>query len=270
MKPDVIHLHSSKAGALGRLFLRNKVSRMFYTPHGYSFFMEDIAPIKRRLYWAIEKICGYSECITIACGEGEWEQSQKVCRRSTYISNGIEMKHIDKVMSEPFQKKMPFTVYTVGRIDYQKNPVMFERIASLLPEIHFCWIGDGDMREELKSPNIEVTGWKEAEEALRIARQGDVFILPSFWEGLPISLLEAMYMKKPCIVSNVVGNRDIVTDGATGYICETEEQFVEKILYLKNKKGWEVVEQAYHEILEHYNDEWMCERYAQLYMDDNI
>lgn len=270
INPDIIHLHSSKAGALGRLFLRGRAQKMFYTPHGYSFFMEDIAPIRRKIFRGIEKICGNTNCITVACGQGEWEQSQRVCKKSTYISNGIDLKNVDKVMEEPFEKTTPFTVYTVGRIDYQKNPKMFNKIAALLPDIRFCWIGDGEMKKELKSSNIEVTGWQESAKALRVARQGDIFILPSLWEGLPISLLEAMYMKKPCIVSNVVGNRDIIVHGATGYICETAEQFAEKIMQIKNGEGLEVVETAYNDILEHYNDAWMCERYAQLYKDDNI
>ena len=58
-----------------------------------------------------------------------------------------------------------FTVFTLGRICYQKNPMLFNDIARALPEIHFLWIGDGEMREELTSPNIEITGWLDRKNA---------------------------------------------------------------------------------------------------------
>ena len=47
----------------------------------------------------------------------------------------------------------------------------------------------------------------------------DVFLLTSLWEGLPVSLLEAMYMKKPCVVSDVIGNHDVIENGRNGFIC---------------------------------------------------
>lgn len=57
VKPDVIHLHSSKAGAIGRFAFNGKIP-LFYTPHGYSFLMENYKPMKRIMFKKIEKICG--------------------------------------------------------------------------------------------------------------------------------------------------------------------------------------------------------------------
>ena len=57
----------------------------------------------------------------------------------------------------------------------------------------------------------------------------DVFLLPSRWEGLPISLLESMYMKKICVVSNVIGNRDVIHNGENGLVCSTAEEFADAI-----------------------------------------
>lgn len=56
VKPDVIHLHSSKAGAIGRVAFDGKIP-MFYTPHGYSFLMENCNPTKRRVFKLIESVC---------------------------------------------------------------------------------------------------------------------------------------------------------------------------------------------------------------------
>lgn len=267
--PDIIHLHSSKAGAIGRLMFNSKKYKMFYTPHGYSFLMEDISKFKKQIYKNIEKMCGRRNCMTVACGKGEYEESQHVSKKSTYISNGIDTKKIDEIMKLPTQrgKHHPFTVYTVGRINYQKNPEMFNEIAKLVPDARFTWIGEGDMRNYLTSENIVVTGWVKGEMALDIAKNGDLFILPSRWEGLPISLLEAMYMKKLCIVSNVVGNRDIIQNGVTGYICNTAQEFADRIKESMNADNSRILENAHGEIAGHYNSDWLCHRYKELYME---
>ena len=268
--PDVMHFHSSKAGAIGRLFFCRKNRKNFYTPHGYSFLMEGISPVKRKIYEVIEKICGNRNCITVACGKGEWEESLKVSKKSTYISNGINIEKLDKILETPALRsnEHPFTVYTVGRINYQKNPEIFNEIAKLVPDVRFAWIGEGDMRDCLTSENIVVTGWMKADYALELAKNGDMFLLPSRWEGLPISLLEAMYMKKLCLVSDIVGNRDIIRDGVTGYICNTAEEFAEAIKKYKNQDNSRIIENAYNEILNHYNSSWLCDRYRELYSEE--
>ncbi len=266
-KPDLVHLHSSKAGALGRLFLCKGDYKMIYTPHGYSFLMQDSKLIMRKAYYLVEKICGRKKCLTVACGRGEWEEGLKVCKESTFISNGVDTRFIDAVLNDDEKKDDKFKVYTVGRVEFQKNPELFNEIAELLPGIEFVWIGQGELEKKLTSPNIKVTGWMTREEVFEKANQCDVFILPSRWEGLPLALLEAMYMKKICIVSDVVGNRDIVNNGVNGFICETAEEFAEVIKQLEIRIDDKIINNAYETIVDHYNDGWLCERYKDLYLE---
>ena len=127
------------------------------------------------------------------------------------MNNGINMAQLQKLVDEVGNSEPhPFTVFTLGRICYQKNPAQFNAIALAMPNIRFLWIGDGELRSTLTAPNITITGWAERKDALKYSASGDVFVLTSLWEGLPISLLEAMYMKKVCIVSNIIGNRDVI------------------------------------------------------------
>lgn len=266
-QPDLIHLHSSKAGALGRLFFCKDKYKMIYTPHGYSFLMQDAKFIMRKAYHFIEKRCGRKKCLTVACGRGEWEESLKVCKESTFISNGVDTKLIDKTLQGEEKKDEKFRVYTVGRVEFQKNPELFNKIAELLPNIEFVWIGQGELEKKLTSPNIKVTGWMSREEVFKTANQCDVFILPSRWEGLPLALLEAMYMKKCCVVSNVVGNRDIIHNEVNGYICETAEEFADVIKNLEIRIDDKMINNAYESITEHYNDDWVCDRYKELYLE---
>ena len=92
----------------------------------------------------------------------------------------------------------------------------------------------------------------------------DVFLLPSRWEGLPISLLESMYMKKICVVSNVIGNRDVIHNGENGFVCAQVEEFVRVIKQCRNGKD-SLVEQAYQDILDDYNTKVMAEQYSNIY-----
>ena len=63
--PDIIHLHSSKAGFIGRFAANGKKIKMLYNPHGFSFLMQNSSKLKRRMYWLIEKIASYRKCIII-------------------------------------------------------------------------------------------------------------------------------------------------------------------------------------------------------------
>ena len=121
VKPDVIHLHSSKAGAIGRVAFDGKIP-MFYTPHGYSFLMENYKPMKRRMFKLIESVCAKRNCTTISCSVGEHQESLKLTKRATYVNNGINMAELQEIIDKTEEVEHPFTVYTLGRICYQKNP----------------------------------------------------------------------------------------------------------------------------------------------------
>lgn len=264
IKPDIIHLHSSKAGAIGRIAFNGKIP-MFYTPHGYSFLMENCNAIKRILFKGIEYICAKRKCVTISCSAGEHLETLKLTKKAVYVNNGININELQKNIDKTEKINHPFTVFTLGRICYQKDPTLFNEIAKQLSDIRFIWIGDGELRNELNSSNIEVTGWVDRMKAIKYAVNADVFILPSRWEGLPISLLEAMYMKKICIVSNVIGNRDVIINNYNGFICLNADDFIKKIKTVRINDFDSVVENAHDEILKKYNTQIMASEYKDIY-----
>ena len=162
-------------------------------------------------------------------------------------------------------RKKRFTVFTLGRICFQKNPRLFNKIAEAMPDVRFMWIGDGEMSNELMASNIEITGWAERDAAIRYSLSADVFILTSLWEGLPMSLLEAMYMKKLCVVSDVIGNRDVISNGVNGYVCDCVSDYVEAIRTAQNRKCNEIIDRAYKDSITQYNTTVMVENYVDLY-----
>lgn len=200
-------------------------------------------------------------------------KKQKLNKNSICINNGIDIEKINELIKDLSQKEINYNdirICTIGRIGHQKNPKLFNQIAEAFTNIQFTWIGDGEQKDLLTSKNITITGWKDRKEVLKILNDNDVFILCSLWEGLPISLLEAMYMKKICIVSNVIGNRDVIEDGKNGYITKNLGEYVDIInSILNNKNVLEIKENSYKSVEEIYNTNNMIEKYKKIYRKEN-
>ena len=270
-KPDIVHLHSSKAGILGRIGIHDKSIKMFYNPHGFSFLKLDDSKIKRFIYRAIEKGAAIinHKCTIVGCSEGEYEEAKKLNKNSICINNGINITKLNEETKGLKERKIDYDnlkICTVGRIGYQKNPSMFNEIAKKLPNFQFTWIGDGELRDKLTAHNIIITGWKERKEVLEYLNNNDVFLLTSLWEGLPVSLLEAMYMKKICIVSNVIGNKDVI-DNTNGYVVNELNEYIKSINNIVKEKSKQknIYEKAYSDILNIYNTKIMIEEYIKNY-----
>ena len=241
-KPDIVHMHSSKAGIIGRLVVSSKNRKLFYTPHGYAFLKQDDPKLKRIIYKAIEKCTALikRKCKIVACSKGEYEESLKILKNSTYVNNGININEINTIIENNKESQINtknLKICTIGRIGYQKNPELFNEIASKFPNIQFTWIGEGELREKITSENIDITGWMERKEVLKEVMNNDIFILSSLWEGLPIALLEAMYLKKVCIVSNVIGNKDVIQNGVNGFVCDNLNDYINVISQIQNDKS---------------------------------
>ena len=242
--------------------------KVLYNPHGFSFLKQDDSILKRRIYWILEKIAAHRKCTIIGVSKGEYDEALKLSKNSICINNGVNIDEIEKIITNKNKKTdNDMKICTIGRIGHQKNPEMFNKIAEKFPDIPFTWIGDGELREKLKAKNITITGWKTREEALKLVDENDIFILPSLWEGLPMALLEAMYLKKKCLVSNVVGNRDVIENGRNGFICNDVEDFSEKINRILNK-DIDINEMEFNQendVIEKYSTQKMCEEYRKIY-----
>ncbi len=234
LKPDVIHLHSSKAGVLGRIAGKSyPKAKIYYTPNGYSFLREDISPSKQKFFKIIEKyIARFYGGETIACGDTEYEYA-KVLGKSKMVRNGIDLSELEHIKVSPSSTVK--SIVTLGRISAQKNPKLFNAIAEKFPDIYFTWIGDGELRETLTASNITITGWLDRQKALGQLAKHDVYIQTSLWEGLPFTIIEAMALQKPVLATNVIGNKDAVSHKKNGFLCDNLEEFEEAIEQLISK-----------------------------------
>lgn len=229
---DIIHLHSSKAGFLGRIvsFLLGKSKKTIYTTHAISFLRLDVSPKKRKIFIAMEKFASFFGGKIIACSQSEKEAiEEQGIKNVTFINNGIKPLQIEKKINTSDR----ITIISVGRLSIQKNPKLFNDIALEFvdnPNIQFIWCGDGELKSELTSPNIKCTGWIERKKLEIYLANADIYLSTSLWEGLPLSVLEAMSIGLPLLLSNCVGSRDLVKNN--GFVYKNKKEIVN---ILKNR-----------------------------------
>jgi len=232
--PDIVHLHSSKAGVLGRIVARStrRERTTFYSPRGLSFLQEDHSPRARKVYQAIEWAAARLGGTIVACSASERELiEQRIKPRDVaLVENAVD---VESILPAHSHGDSTVRIGIVGRITYARNADLFAEISRRLsgPDVQFRWIGGGDehVRTALIDAGVIVTNWMPRAEALAAMRWLDIYLHPSRWEGMPVALIEAQVCGLPAVVTDVVGNRDVVTDGETGYLCRSPEQIVARL-----------------------------------------
>ncbi|MDR1788711.1 MAG: glycosyltransferase [Treponema sp.] len=209
----VVHLHSSKAGFLGRLACRILgIRSVIYTPHCGAFLRTDIGPAKRRFFRFLEWVGARMGGMVVGCGPSEGA-AYAAFGPAVWVANGVPLPP-----SRPAKGIAPRMVTFCGLASVQKNPRLFNEIALAFPAQPFCWIGDGPLTRELSAPNITITGWLSPSDLSRILEDTLVFLSTSSWEGLPCAGLEALAASRALLATDVPGNRDLVTPGENGFL----------------------------------------------------
>jgi len=234
---DVVHLHSSKGGFIGRL-----VSRMLgiqdlvvYTPNGAPF-LGNTNRLSNYMYKKLEKLASTFGGQVVCCSASEQEAYEMAGIDVLMINNGTNSKR-KEITQVKRKKNEVFKIVTSGRIVNQKNPAMFNKIASYFEEFkqfEFIWIGEGQEQDLLTAKNVAVTGWLNQDALSLIVDDADIYLSTANFEGLPFSVLEALVLKKPVLLSDCVGNRDLVTGGLNGSIFKNEKEAINKILQFYN------------------------------------
>lgn len=268
---DVVQLHSSKAGFLGRVACRllGRTKKVFYLPHGLSFAREDVSERKKQFYTYLEKI-GNAFCgDVIACSDSEKDLLVKKGIYNVHvINNGIKAAG---ELPEYRKFSYPLVIGTTGRLTGQKNPALFNEIARAFrsdTRVRFLWIGDGELRNEIEpADNVEVTGWLTPQEVQNKLRNVDLYLSTALWEGLPYAVLEAMNLGKPLLLSDCIGNIDLVKAEINGYCYHTGEEGIKKIKeFICNfEKISQMGNFSYQYLEDSFSIQQMKEKYLYLY-----
>jgi len=254
-KPDIVHTHTAKAGALGRLaaFCAG-VPVKVHTFHGH-VFDGYFNPVRVKAFLAIERILALFTDRVIAISpriKDEIVNTLKVVKASkcVVVSLGFDL---DKFLTceekrGAFRKELGIPqgillIGIVGRLVPIKNHTMFLDVAKKIIDkksgvhIKFVIIGDGERAGDLKKyvqekglkDDVIFTGWKK--DLASVYADLDVVALTSQNEGTPVSLIEAMACAKPVVSTDVGGVSDVITHGENGFLVGSGdvESFSDKV-----------------------------------------
>jgi glycosyltransferase involved in cell wall biosynthesis len=242
VRPDIVHTHTSKAGVVGRVAARMAgIPSVIHTVHGFPFH-SGMPRLKHRVYEQIEKwMAGITDSMLsqseedvitalklgikprrgdlIHIGNGvdltEFDPGEYSPRRRLRIKEGLDIRRTDPVIA------------MIGRINREKGYHDLVEALQRLKDIPWqaLFIGpdegfltsvthqidDYGLRDRIRimGPRSDIT------DLLAIA---DIYVLPSYREGLPRSLIEAQAMAVPCVATNIRGCREVVEEGVTGFL----------------------------------------------------
>ncbi len=224
-KKGVRHLHNHIAkSSCSVAMLMSEMSGIPYsfTLHGPDIFF---APDHWRLDEKIAR-AKFVACISHFCRSQAMAFSDpKHWAKLHIIHCGVDPARYD-ANEDPVETNLLF----VGRLAPVKGlPILLRALEPLkaeYPQIHLTVIGDGPGRKTLEShaeaaglaENVSFVGYKSQSEVAEALAASDLFVLPSFAEGVPVVLMEAMAARRPVVTTHIAGIPELVTDGASGLL----------------------------------------------------
>ena len=249
-KFDLVYCQQPVGGLMGRLIAKKFKLPCIYTAHGFHFFKGN-SKLKNLIFKAVEKKLAKYTTALITINEEDYNAAKNWKAKHVYKINGIgynDKKYTEALPREDIRKSLNlkdvFTILTVAEMIKRKNyATMLKAIHEIKQEnIKFLICGTGAGREEVESQikelgiedKVQILGYRK--DINNIMTASDLFLLPSYQEGLTLSIIEALHFGLPVVTSNVRGNQDLIEDGKGGFICETEDYktIAQRILEIKN------------------------------------
>ncbi len=198
------------------------------TTYGFSYGSLSEPGPRRLLKSVVERVGLRRAAAVIATTESLRIRARRLAARVELIPNGVDTQRF--APSGSAQTPRPDgrrRVLYVGRLSTEKNLSALIRAAAMLERrvpVHLVVAGDGPLRAKLAAEasagavSLELLGVVDQRVLPQVYAAADAFVLPSFTEGHPKVLLEAMSMALPCVASDCDGNRSLVTSGLTGML----------------------------------------------------
>lgn len=235
---DVVHCNTPIGGILGRICAKQSgVSKVIYTAHGFHFY-EGAPKINNTVYKAVERILGKLTDTIITMNIEDYNAAKNFKLRNNgkvyYVpgvgvnSNEYQLNSLDKskLRGKLGLKDDDIVLITIGELINRKNhETSIKSIyKSKNNKIKLLICGEGSQKDELiklvkelgLEDRIYFLGFRtDIKELLNIS---DIFIFPSYQEGLPRAMMEAMSSGLPCIASSIRGNVDLINNEKGGYL----------------------------------------------------
>ena len=288
INPHILHTHSSKAGFLGRLAGRMaKVPVIIHSVHGFSF-----SPfhsfLKRAVYKGIEKMVASITSHYIFVSREDMQIARKLklindnfsLIRSGFPLNGFQTSKTDinSLRKRYNIRQKDFVCGIIAPFKPQKGLHHVIEIAGLITRttknIVFFLAGDGELRTkletEIRKKNLNqffrMPGF--IHDIAPVIELFDCGLSCALWEGLPQSIVQMRLKKKPVVVSDIPGHKEIITDNLNGFLIKTGEHelFTKNILQLKNNPELKRKIGGFQDNFEEWNPEFMVRRQEELYV----
>ena len=229
LQPDIVHAHSSKAGALGRLAAAlARVPVRIFTVHAWPFAA--YKGVTGRLYLWVERRLRRltTSVVCVARSTRDLGVAAGTCRPedAVVIHNAVEFS------SFPTSERSgdPPRIVSVGRLAFPKDfPTLVAALASIETDWRAALVGEGPLRPEIAG-ELERNGLSERVELLgsrddvpELLADADIFVLSSRSEGFPVSVLEAMAAGLPVVATDVGGISEAVVHGETGLLVPASD-----------------------------------------------
>jgi glycosyltransferase involved in cell wall biosynthesis len=290
-RPDVVHLHCSKAGFIGRIAAGLVgVPARIYTPNSW-YFDEPLPEMKKRFYIFLERFAAYfgHRIVTVTNEEKQEVIKKRIASPDavTTIYDGIDVRFLREEDPTALRKRFGIpgknkVVGMIARLVPQKDPLCFVRLAHEVTKEHadvtFMLIGNGPLRgdvEDLKTElglrnSLILAGECDINSELNsFLNLLDISVLTSLYEGLPLTALQSMYLKKPLVITKVRGIDEVIRHGANGFIVPigdvaSMKNIVTELL-TDTSRAKQIGNEAHQTVTERFTAEQMAKRYEQLY-----
>ncbi len=235
---DIIHAHGKGAGLISRILIIFVRIPLIYTFHGIHLKCHNF--LMRLIYILYEFLLGDLDSLKVLVSESEKNYALKsniyLGNKYKVINNGVvNMPKKDFINKVSNPKKIK--VISVCRFVNQKNIKEIIELALRVKNLNFLIVGDGPLWREVKEivsekkiRNVYLLGKKE--DVYKYLYSSDIYLSTSLYEGLPISILEAMSIGLPILASNVVGNCDTIENGKSGFLYNVKDLDM-AVYYLK-------------------------------------
>ncbi|MBX2869848.1 MAG: glycosyltransferase family 4 protein [Acidiferrobacterales bacterium] len=222
-QPDLVHAHSFKAGVLARLAATYCRIPTVFTAHGWSFTPG--APLFQRIFGlAVESVLCRTGCLVVTISRHDY-----MLARRWHVGPGkrryLVLNAADQPASSGNLARNPVRLLTIGRATAVKNQqLLIDTMQALPKEIVLTIVGGGPLLEKLRA-NVKARHLEsrvllpgEVEDIAPYFEQSGIFVLCSNFEGLPLSILEAMAVGLPVISTDVGGVNEAVEEGQNGFL----------------------------------------------------
>jgi glycosyltransferase involved in cell wall biosynthesis len=243
-KPDLIHTHTFKAGALVRSVKRGVP--VVHTFHGHHLYDPEFGLVKRSILNMWERRLARRSDAIVTIGERVKRELLQVGigKESQYVSIAPGITELRLGSKTAVMRKLgigkekrPIVVW-LGRFTEVKRPDRVIELAKKAEGFFFVMAGGGELEESIRinaPENVLVAGWQKKEEMWAIA---DIAICTSDSEGMPLSLIEAQMAGIPVVSTNVGSVDEIVVDGVTGRLGKTDIELFNGLEWVKaNQKS---------------------------------